>query len=124
MRNFLCTLYTPTQSPRKSRVVGVFKEKSDGLYPVPDLGQSENVREEELDAYWETDQLVEQFNNAHYKEKFEHGWFVTVDECIFREWARDQPGHGHKVDHKHKGFGLEYKCLSSVGIQVTTSFEH
>ena len=47
-----------------------------------------------------------------------------VDERIFWGWVRDQPGGGHKVDRKQRGFGKEYKCLSIVGVQVTTTFEH
>ena len=47
-----------------------------------------------------------------------------VDERIFCGWARDQPGGGHKVDGKPRGFGTEYKCLSVLGVQVTTTFEH
>ena len=31
---------------------------------------------------------------------------------------------GHKVDRKLRVFGPEYECLYSVGVQVTTTFEH
>ena len=47
-----------------------------------------------------------------------------VDERIFWGWVRDQPGGGHKVDRKPRGFGTEYKCLSIVGVQETSTFEH
>ena len=47
-----------------------------------------------------------------------------VDERIFLGWARDQPGGSHKVGRKLRGFGPEYKCLSAVGVQLTTTFEH
>ena len=47
-----------------------------------------------------------------------------VDEQIFWGWTRDHPGGGHKVDRKPRGFGTEYKCLSVLGVQVTTTFEH
>ena len=60
----------------------------------------------------------------HYKNKFEHGWKALVDELIFLGWARDKPGGGHKVDRKPRGFGPEYKYLSIVGFQVTTTFEN
>ena len=65
-----------------------------------------------------------QLFNYHYKNYFEHGWKVTVDERIFWGWAHDQPGEGRKFDRKTRGFGPEYKCISTVGVQVTTTFEH
>eukprot|EP00957_Ditylum_brightwellii_P114122 8700376-Ditylum_brightwellii.AAC.1 len=111
MREFMGVLYAITQSPRKGRVVGAFKETSDGLFPSPNLGHfglkhwhfkelfsnwpyatiPQNVREQELDVYWATGQFIEQFN-LHYKINFEHGWLVTIDEQISWGWARDQPG--------------------------------
>ena len=47
-----------------------------------------------------------------------------IDEQIFLGWARDQPGGGHKVDRKPRVFGPEYKCLSIVGVKVSTTFAH
>ena len=47
-----------------------------------------------------------------------------INERVFWGWARDQPRRGHKFDRKPRGFGSEYKCLSAVGVQVTTTFEH
>ena len=41
--------------------------------------------------------MAQQFND-HYKNNFDHGWKVTVDERIFWGWARDQPVGCHKVD--------------------------
>eukprot|EP00957_Ditylum_brightwellii_P109107 8323846-Ditylum_brightwellii.AAC.1 len=55
---------------------------------------------------------------------FEHGWKITVDKHIFWGFARNQPGGGHKCDHKPQGVGPEYKCLSAVGLNATTTFEH
>ena len=66
--------------------------------------------------------MLQRFND-HYKNNFEHGWKVTVDERIFWGWARDQPGGGHTVDIKPRGFGIEYKCLFVVGFQLKTTFE-
>ena len=67
--------------------------------------------------------MVQQFND-HYRNNFNHGWKVVVDERILWVWSRDQPGGGHKFDRKPRGFGPEYKCLSAVGVQVTITFEH
>ena len=67
--------------------------------------------------------MVQQFND-HYKDKFYHGWKIKTDEWIFWVWACDQPGGGHKVDRKPKGFRPYYKCISAVGVQVTTTFEN
>ena len=67
--------------------------------------------------------MVQQFN-GHYKNNFEHGWKVKVDERIFWGWERSQPGGGHKVDRKLRGFGQEYECISAVEVQVTTTFDH
>ena len=67
--------------------------------------------------------MVQLFND-NYKNKFEHGWKVMVDERILWVWESDQPGGDHKVDIKPRGFGPEYKCLSKVGFQVKTTFEH
>ena len=67
--------------------------------------------------------MVQQFNDR-YKNKFGHGWKVTVDERILWVWACDLPVGGHKVDRKPRGFEPDYKCLSTVGLQVTTTFEH
>ena len=39
-------------------------------------------------------------------------------------WKRDQPREAHKVDVKQRVFGPYYKCLSAVGVQVKTTFEH
>ena len=75
------------------------------------------------DPYWATDKMVQQFND-HYKNKFEHGWKFAVDEHILLGWARDQPGGGHKVDRKPRVFGPEYTCISAVGVQVKTTFDH
>ena len=65
-----------------------------------------------------------QLYNHNYKNNFEHGWNVPVDEQILWGWSRDQPGEGHNVDRKPRGFGPEYKFLYVVGVQVTTTFEH
>ena len=73
--------------------------------------------------YYATYQMVQPFN-YNYKDNFDYGWEVTVDERILWGWARDQPGGGHKVDKKPRGFRTEYKCLSAVGPQVLTTFEH
>ena len=35
--------------------------------------------------------MAQQFND-HYKNNFDHGWKVTVDEHILWGWASDQPG--------------------------------
>eukprot|EP00957_Ditylum_brightwellii_P098680 7516880-Ditylum_brightwellii.AAC.1 len=37
---------------------------------------------------------------------------------------KNQPGGGHLCARKPHGFGPEYKCLSAIGINVTTTFEH
>eukprot|EP00957_Ditylum_brightwellii_P144688 11022346-Ditylum_brightwellii.AAC.1 len=37
---------------------------------------------------------------------------------------RNQPGGGRLCPRKPHGFGPEYKCLSAVGFNVTTTFEH
>ena len=75
---------------------------SDGLCPAPDLRTFvlKHWRFKELFSYWSYDtldngeneyqadpylatyQMLQRFND-HYKNKFEHGWKVTVDECIF-----------------------------------------
>ena len=65
--------------------------------------------------------MVQLFNN-HYKNNFDLGGEVTVDERVFWFWAHDQQGGGHEVNRKPRGFGSEYKCLSAVGVQVTTTF--
>ena len=67
--------------------------------------------------------MVQRFNR-HYKNNFDHGCKVTVDEKIFWYWAHDQPGGFHKVDRKPRGFGPEYKFLSTGGVRVTTTFDH
>eukprot|EP00957_Ditylum_brightwellii_P100827 7684864-Ditylum_brightwellii.AAC.2 len=38
MRKFMGVLYVITQSSRKGRVIGAFKEESDGLFPAPKHG--------------------------------------------------------------------------------------
>ena len=116
---------------------------SDGLFPASDLGKfglkhwrfkemfsfwtyatlGDGNNEDQADPYWATYQMIQLFN-YHSKNNFEHGWKVTADERIFWGWARDQPGVGHNVDIKPRGFGPEYKYLSVVGVQVTTTFEH
>ena len=67
--------------------------------------------------------MLQQFND-HYKNNFEHGWKVTVDERILWGWERDQPGGCHKVYRKPIYFLPEYKYLSAVGVQLTTTFEN
>ena len=47
-----------------------------------------------------------------------------VDERIFWIWTHDQPGRGHTFDIKPRVFGLDYKFLSAVEVQVTTIFEN
>ena len=79
--------------------------------------------EDQAGPYWATDQMVQPFND-HYKNNFEHRWKVTVYGRIFWGWARDQPGGVHKVDRKPRGFGPEYKCISAVVVQVTTTCDH
>eukprot|EP00957_Ditylum_brightwellii_P021050 1586360-Ditylum_brightwellii.AAC.1 len=37
---------------------------------------------------------------------------------------RNQPGEGSLCARKPRGFGPDYKCLSAVGVNVTTTFEH
>eukprot|EP00957_Ditylum_brightwellii_P202101 15328594-Ditylum_brightwellii.AAC.1 len=76
-----------------------------------------------MDPYWKIDQLLERFND-HYRRKFEHGWKVTVDKRIFWGYMQNQSGGGHKCEHKPQGFGQEYKCVSDVGINVTTTLGH
>eukprot|EP00957_Ditylum_brightwellii_P170835 13003018-Ditylum_brightwellii.AAC.1 len=77
----------------------------------PRKGEVPNgVEEDKLDYYWDADQYVGHFNE-HYKVNFKHGWKVTVDEYIFWGFARNQPGG-------------EYKCLSAVGLNAATTFEH
>ena len=49
---------------------------------------------------------------------------MTCDEHIFWGFMRNQSGGGHLCARKPRGFGPEYKCLSAVGINVTTTFEH
>ena len=65
-----------------------------------------------------------QLFNYHYKNNFDRGWEVKVDELIFWVWGCDQPGGDHNVDRKPGGFDPEYKCLSTVGVQVATTFDH
>ena len=65
--------------------------------------------------------MVQRFN-YQYKNNFENGWKFTVYGRIFWGWAHDQPGGGHRVDIKSRGFGPDYKCLSIFGFQVTTIF--
>ena len=135
--------FSVTQSPNK---VGIFCESdvcSDGLFPAPNLGKfgfkhwrfkemfsyqtygtlDNGDNEGQADTYWVTYQMLKQFND-HHKNKFEHGWKVTVDERIFWGWERDQPGECHKVYRKPIDFVPEYKYLSTVGVLVTTTFEH
>eukprot|EP00957_Ditylum_brightwellii_P156601 11919047-Ditylum_brightwellii.AAC.1 len=57
-------------------------------------------------------------------QSFNHGWKVAYDECIFWGFMRNQPGGGHLCARKPCDFGPDYKCLSAVGINVTTTFEH
>ena len=121
----------------------VFDVCSDGLFPATDLEKlrlkhwrfkemfsywtyanlDDDDNEDQADPYWATYQMVIFFND-HYMNNFEHGWKVTFDEWIYWGWECDQPGGGHKVDIKPRVFGPDYKCLSAVGVQVTTTFEH
>ena len=78
---------------------------------------------DQSDPYWVIGQMVQQFND-HYKNKLDRGWKVMVDEHILWSQARDQPVGGRKVYRKPRGFRPEYKCLSVVEVQVTTTFEH
>ena len=143
MKLILGIFFAVTQEPKKGRIMRAFDECSDGLFPAPELGKIglKHWRFKELFYFWTyatldsgnnedqaytyqaTYKTVQQFND-HYNNNFEHGWKVTVDERISWGWACDQPEGGHKVDRKPRGFGPEYKCLSSVGVQVTTTFEH
>ena len=127
----------------KGVIVRAFDVCSDGLFPAHDLGKfglknwrfkelfyywkyatlDDGDHEDQEYPYWATYQMVQLFND-HYKKKFDCGQKVTVDEHTKWGWARDQPGGGHKVDRKPRGFGPDYKCLSAVGVQVTTTFEH
>ena len=142
MKLFLGISFSVTQAPNKVGIVRAFDECSDGLFPAPNLVKfglkhwrfkglfsfceyaalDDGNNEDQADPYWETDQMVQRFND-HYNINFDHGWKVTVYELIFWGWARDQPGVGRNFDIKPKGFGPEYKCLSAVGVQVTTTFE-
>ena len=143
MKPFLGILFAVTKAPNKGWINIAFDVCSDGPFPDPDLGKfglkhwrfkqvfsyytystlDDGDNEDQWDSYWATDKIVKLFND-HYKNKFEREWKVTVDERIFLGWARDQSGGGHKVDIKPRGFGPEYKCLSVVVFQVTTTFEH
>eukprot|EP00957_Ditylum_brightwellii_P104129 7932312-Ditylum_brightwellii.AAC.1 len=76
-----------------------------------------------MDSYWRTDQLIHCFNK-HYCKNFDHEWKVTCDEHIFWGFMRNQPGEGYLCARKPRGFGPEHKCLSAVGINVSTTFEH
>ena len=71
--------------------------------------------EDQAHLYWETYNILQLFND-HYKNNFEHGWEVSVDEWILWGCSCGQTGGGHKVDRKPRGFGPEYKCLSAVGV--------
>ena len=143
MKLSLGILFAVTQAPKKGGIMRSFDVCSDGLFPAPDLGKFglEHWRFKELFSYWKyatldycdneyqadpswaTYQMTQRFND-HYKNNFEHGCKVTVDERILWGWERVQPGGGHKFDREPRGFGPEYKCLSTVGFQVTTTFEN
>ena len=143
MKKFLGIFFAVTQGTKKGETVCAFDVCSDGLFTAPDLGKLglEHLRFKDLFSYWtystldtgdiedqedpygEKYQILQQFND-HYKNNFEHGWKVMVDEQIFWAWERDQPGECHNVDRKPRGFGPEYKCLSAVGVQVTTTFQN
>ena len=43
-------------------------------YATLDYGDNKD----QADTYWETYQIVQQFND-NYKNKFEHGWKITVN---------------------------------------------
>ena len=82
--------------------MSAFNVCSDGLFPAPDLVKFglKHWRFKELflywtyatlaycdneyqaDPYWAIDQMVQQLND-HYKNNFEHGLNITVDEHIF-----------------------------------------
>eukprot|EP00957_Ditylum_brightwellii_P082284 6256532-Ditylum_brightwellii.AAC.1 len=103
------------QAPKKGGITWAFDENNAGLFPenVQHLTYAElapGMTEDGMDPYWKTDQLIEHFND-HYRRHFEHGW-------------KNQPGVGHKCECKPQGFGPEYKCMSAVGINVTTTLEH
>ena len=143
MRLFLGIIFSVTKAPKKGVFVSEFNVCSDGIIPASDLEifGLKHWRFKKLFShwiydtlddgdnayqpypYWETNQMVQHFND-HYRNNFEHGSNVTVDEGVFSVWACDQPGLGHKVDIKQRGFGPEYKYISAVGFLVTTTFEH
>ena len=142
MKHLLGVILAITQSSKVGGIGKAFEVQSDGLFPAANLGRfgMSHKRfkevfnnwvfgdfsledEDNLDAYWETDQLIDRFNE-HYKGSFHHSFRVNCDERMWWMFTRQQPGGVKKVDRKPRGTGQEAKTLSAGDIHVTTTFEH
>ena len=91
--------------PKKNGIVCAFGVCSDGLFTdhyLVNFGlkhwcfkelfsywtyatQDDGDNEDQVDPYWATYQMVQQFDD-NYKNKFEHGWKVAVDERVLWGW--------------------------------------
>ena len=142
MWKFLGVLSAVSQASKKGGVEKAFETESDGLFPALDLGRfglkfwrwkqlwqhwtfgekPEGVAEEDLDPYWETDQLIERFNNHYTDVCFEHGYEFTIDERMF--WGYMFQHSLKCVDRKPRGTGQEVKCITAQTAPITTTLEH
>ena len=142
MKMFIGCMFAFTQSSKVGGMRKAFDEISDGLFPAQNLGRfglkyrrfcdilsawtfaelPKDKIEKDMDVYWRSDQLIDRFNE-HYAKNFTHGSYVNVDERIFWFFGRNQPEGVKICDRKPRGTGQEFKTLSAVDCNVTTTFE-
>ena len=89
MKNILAIVFDVTQGLNNGGIVREFDGKfglkhwnfKEMFYYWTYATLCDGDNEDQSNPYWATHQMVQQFN-AHYKNKFGHGWKVTFDEQI------------------------------------------
>ena len=128
MKLVLGVLFAVTQASKKGGIVREFHVCSDGLSPAPDLGNSglkhwrftelfscwiyatldDGDNEDQADPYWEK---IKWYNNLMITTRIT--WSIGGRLRLMNRYS--QPGGGHKVDRKPRGFGPEYRCHLQLG---------